>query len=245
MRALIVDDEAVARRRLRRMLAAHDDIDVVGAAGDGREALERIADLEPDLVFLDIRMPEIDGLELARRIDQTQIVFTTAYDEYAVAAFETSAVAYLLKPIQKERLAAAIDKVRTQRSGTGEQNLERLLRRLTDRDEPPRINARRGDSIRVFDPREITRFYAQEGYTGFRHGGRVFLLDDTITALAGRLADWGFVRIHRGELVNVSQIKAIRREDDSSFVELADGQRAPVSRRHLKELKQRLGIPVK
>jgi DNA-binding LytR/AlgR family response regulator len=227
------------------MLAAHDDLEVVGEAGDGREALERIEELEPDIVFLDIRMPEIDGLELARQLEDVQVVFTTAYDEYAVEAFETSAVAYLLKPIEKERLAAAIDKVRQQRSRTDDQDLEQLLRRIAGRDEPPRITARRGDSIRVFDPREISRFHSKDGYTGFRHAGRAFLLDDTITSLAKRLADWGFVRIHRGELVNLSAIKALRREDDQSLVELSDGQRAPVSRRHLKELKKRLGIPVR
>jgi DNA-binding LytR/AlgR family response regulator len=245
MRALIVDDEPVARRRLVRMLAAHDDLEVIGEAGDGREALERIEELDPEVVFLDIRMPEIDGLELARRLEDVQVVFTTAYDEYAVEAFETSAVAYLLKPIAKERLSAAIDKVRMQQSRSGDQNIELLLRRIAVLDEPPRITARRGDAIRVFDPREISRFHSKDGYTGFRHGGQTFLLDDTITSLAKRLADWGFVRIHRGELVNLGEIKALRREDDQSLVELSDGQRAQVSRRHLKELKRRLGIPVK
>lgn len=245
MRALIVDDEPVARRRLKRMLTEHDDLEVVGEAGDGKEALERIEELKPDVVFLDIRMPEIDGLELARQLEGVQVVFTTAYDEYAVEAFETSAVAYLLKPIEKKRLASAIDKARQQRSQAGDQDLESLLRRMAGRDEPPRITAHRGDAIRVFDPREISRFHAQDGYTGFRHDGRTFLLDDTITSLTKRLEDWGFVRIHRGELVNLAEIKALRRQDDQSLVELSDGQRAPVSRRHLKELKRRLGIPVR
>jgi DNA-binding LytR/AlgR family response regulator len=245
VKALIVDDEAVARRRLKRMLTAHDDLEVVGEAADGREALERIRELEPDVVFLDIRMPEIDGLELARQLNDVHVVFTTAYDEYAVEAFDTSATAYLLKPIEKRRLAAALDKVRKQRTHSSDENLEQLLRRIAQRDEPPRVTARRGDAIRVFDPREITRFHARDGYAGFRHEGHVFLLDESMTALAQRLGDWGVVRIHRGELVNLSQITALRREDEQSFVELADGQRAPVSRRHLKELKQRLGIPVR
>ena len=245
MKAFIVDDEPVARRRLRRMLAAHDDLDVVGEAGSGMEALDQIEAYQPDVVFLDIRMPEIDGIQLAKQLDEVHVVFTTAYDEYAVEAFETSAVAYLLKPIEKERLTAAIDKVRKQRSRSGDRDFEELLRRIASRDEPPRITARRGDSIRVFDPREISRFHTQDGYVGFRHGGRVFLLDDTITALAERLADQGFIRVHRSELVNLSHVRALRREDDQSLVELADGQRAPVSRRHLKELKKRLGIPVK
>jgi len=242
MRALVVDDEAVARRRLTRMLRRFEDLEVVGEAADGSEALEKIHALTPDVVFLDIRMPEIDGLDLARRLDQTQVVFTTAYDQYAVEAFETSAVAYLLKPIDAERLAAAIEKLRRQRGPVGELDLERVLRRVVARDDPPRVTARRGDTIRVFDPREITRFRAQDGYTGFSYEGRVFLLDETMASLTERLTEWGFVRVHRGELINLGRVRALRREDDQNLVELSDGQRAPVSRRHLQELKRRLGI---
>jgi DNA-binding LytR/AlgR family response regulator len=244
VRALVVDDEAVARRRLTRMLGRFEDIEVIGEAADGVEALEKIHSLGPDVVFLDIRMPEMDGLELARRLDRTHVVFTTAYDEYAVEAFETSAVAYLLKPIESERLATAIEKLRRRRRPVRERDLERVLRRVVARDEPPRVTARRGDVIRVFDPREIARFHSQDGYTGFSHEGQSFLLDESISSLAERLDGWGFVRVHRAELINLGRVRALRREDDQNLVELADGQRAQVSRRHLQELKRRLGIRV-
>ena len=247
MRALVVDDERVARNRLKRMLGRLDGVEVVGEAADGAEALERIAELEPDVAFLDIRMPGMDGIELARRLPAaTRVVFTTAYDDYAVQAFETSAIDYLLKPIEAERLEAAVRKVE-QRVGrpaaTGE--LQRLLEKIAGRDDPPRITARRGDTIRVFDPRTISRFHAEDRYTVFRHDGRDFLLDESITSLEERLADLGFLRTHRSELVRLDAIRALGREDDASYVELADGQRAAVSRRHLRVLKQRLGIPVK
>lgn len=246
MTALVVDDERVARNRLKRMLARIDGVKVVGEASNGEEALENVAVLEPELIFLDIRMPEMDGLELARRLpDHARVVFTTAYDEYAVQAFEASAVDYLLKPIEAERLAAAVDKVRRLHQPAQPEELERLLRRLAERDEPPRITARRGDTIRVFDPRGISRFYAQDRYTAFHSEGSDYLLEESIVSLGKRLADLGFVQVHRSELVNIAHVRALKHEDDQTVAELADGQRAVVSRRHLKGLKQRLGIPVK
>lgn len=244
MRAVIVDDERLARSRLRRLLASHRDVEVVAEAADGEEALARVAEAAPDVVFLDVRMPELDGLEVARRLPaQARVVFTTAYDEYAVEAFAAAAVDYLLKPIEPARLAAALDRVRQLKSGDQRADLERLLERLTGPGAAPRITARRGDTIRVFDPREIRRFHAADRYTVFRHGGGEFLLDDSIVALEKRLAPLGFVRVHRAELINLAHVRALRREDDRTQVELDDGQRAVVSRRHLKRLKERLGIP--
>ena len=244
MRALIVDDERLARRRLRRMLAELAGVEVVGEASDGEEALARVGELAPDVVFLDIRMPELDGLEVARRLpEDAHVVFTTAYDEYAVDAFAAAAVDYLLKPIEEKRLAAALDRVSRLRGGGERAELERLLAKLTERRRTPRVTARRGDTIRVFDPREISRFHAADRYTVFRHDGQEFLLDYSIVTLEKRLADLGFVKIHRAELINLGHVRALSREDDRTWVELVDGQRAAVSRRHLARLKERLGIP--
>ena len=244
MRALIVDDERLARRRLRRMLAELVGVEVVGEASDGEEALARVGELAPDVVFLDIRMPELDGLEVARRLpEDAHVVFTTAYDEYAVDAFAAAAVDYLLKPIEAKRLAAALDRVGRLRGGGERAELERLLAKLTERRRTLRVTARRGDTIRVFDPREISRFHAADRYTVFRHDGQEFLLDDSIVTLEKRLADLGFVKIHRAELINLGHVRALSREDDRTWVELVDGQRAAVSRRHLSRLKERLGIP--
>lgn len=243
LRVLVVDDEAVARRRLLRMLDRLPGIEVVGEAADGRKALEQIGALRPAVVLLDIRMPAMNGLELARQLDdETHVVFTTAYEEYAVQAFEAAAVDYLLKPIESERLAAALDRARRLDAPVDRAELASLLRRVSGHEEPPRVAARRGDTIRLFDPRHIARFHSEDGYTVFRHDGRKYLLDDSIVSLAHRLKPWGFLQVHRAEMVNLHHVKALRKIDDTTVVELADGQRAAVSRRHLSGLKKALRV---
>jgi two-component system LytT family response regulator len=247
MRALIADDERLARKRLRRMLERLDDVEIAAEAADGEETLTKVSEVRPDVVFLDIRMPEMDGLEVARRLPEgIRVVFTTAYDSYAVEAFDAAAVDYLLKPIEEERLAKAVEKLRKLAATPASAELQLLFERLSERratGELPRVTARRGDTLRVFDPREISRFHAADRYTVFRHGGREYLLDESIVSLERRLARLGFVKVHRSELINLAAVRALRREDDQNLAELADGQRAVISRRHLKQLKERLGIP--
>jgi DNA-binding LytR/AlgR family response regulator len=247
MKLLVVDDEGVARRRLIRMLSRFDDVEVVGEAASGEEALDRIAELRPDAVLLDIRMPGMDGLELAGSLPDPapHVIFTTAFEEYAVQAFERSAVDYLLKPVEAERLEAALAKVRRLEEPQDPEQLRRVLRELVAGAEPPRLAARLGDSLHVLDPRRIARFHSEQGYTSFRHQGRDYLVDDSIASLEERLAPWGFLRVHRSELINLNEVRSIRREDDQTIVDLGDGQHAAVSRRHLPELKKRLGISSK
>ena len=166
MRAIVVDDERLARNRLKRMLARLDGLEVVGEAADGKEALEKVALLQPDLVFLDIRMPEMDGIEVARCLPHNiHLVFTTAYDEYALQAFENSAVDYLLKPIEAARLDSTVVKLKKLRkleSAPAREDLERLVRELASREAAPRVSARRGDTIHIFDPLQISRFHAEK-----------------------------------------------------------------------------------
>ena len=240
---LVVDDEGIARRRLRRQLGKIPGVEIVGEAADGEEALAAIAEQRPRVVLLDIRMPGLDGLAVAERLpDTTHVVFTTAHEEYAVSAFEAAAVDYLLKPIDGERLAEALERVRRLEAPTEGRELARLLRAAAGNEEPPRVAARRGETLRLFDPRQISRFHSTEGYTEFRHDGRRYLLDDSIVALAARLRPWGFLRVHRAELINLHQVRSLRRLDDATIVELADGQRAPVSRRRVTALKKALGV---
>lgn len=244
LRAIVVDDEAVARDRLRRLLAEAGGVDVVGEAKDGVEALERIAALSPDVAFLDIRMPGLDGLALARALGgRVHVVFTTAHDEHAVEAFEAAAVDYLMKPIRRERLEAALGRLRALRERPDPARLERILRdALGSAAEPPRVSARRGEVVEIFDARRIGRFHADAGYTLFSLDGREHVLDETLATLAERLAPHGFLRVHRGELVNLAHVKALHRQDDQATAELLDGQRAAVSRSSLPELKRRLGL---
>ena len=246
MKILVVDDEPLARHRLIRMLGKIPHVRVTGEAGNAEAALELIRKDRPDLVLLDIRMPGLSGLELATSGEELPpIVFTTAYDEYAVDAFEVSAVDYLLKPVKHERLCAAIEKARG-RSGLADvaqiRSLLTKLERKADTAEPARLHARAGGTTRLVEANQIARIYASSKYALFRHQGREFVLDESLNSLEARLSGDGFFRVHRGELVNLSQVRALHTEDGATRVELSDGQTANVSRRSVAALKERLGI---
>ena len=228
MRVLVVDDEEPARRRLARMLARIAGVEVVGEAGDGLEARQKIAALRPDLVLLDVEMPELDGLELAEtEPDLPAIIFVTAHAHYAVRAFDIAARDYLLKPVQQARL---------------EQALARVQVRPAEPAPVVRISARSGGALRLFDPRGITRFHASDKYTLFHVDGAEYVLDDSLATLEQRLAGLGFLRVHRSELVNLAEARALHQRDGAAVLELSDGQRAQVSRRAVAELKRRLGL---
>jgi two-component system LytT family response regulator len=244
---LVVDDEPLARGRLLRMLAALEGVEPAGEAASGREALDKIAELAPDCVLLDVRMPGLDGLEVARASD-VPVIFVTAHDAYAVEAFELCAVDYLLKPVRRERLARALARVRERRGARADSaRLDALFQRLLagagePGESPARLRARRGDALHLFDPREIARFTAAGGYSSFRSGGHEFLLDESLSQLEERLAPLGFLRVHRAELVRLDAVRALHGEHGSLELELAGGERVPVSRRLAGELRRRLGL---
>lgn len=241
MRVLVVDDEAPARRRLSRMLARLPGIEVVGEAVDGGEAIERARSLSPDLVLLDIDMPGLDGVAVAERLRGTAVVFTTAHAEHAARAFELRAIDYLLKPVTPARLEDAIARVR-ERGAAAPEMLSAALAKLLGAREPPRVSARRGSTVHVFDARVIGRFFAADKYTVFVHEGEEYLLDESLSALEARLADHGFVRVHRRELVRLDRIRALHADAPGHRLELADGTTVPVSRRSIAELRRRLGL---
>lgn len=236
MKVLVVDDEEPARRRLVRMLERLGGIEVVGEAADGEQALALVRERAPELLLLDIDMPEMDGLELAELPGVPLVIFTTAHAEHAVRAFEVAAVDYLLKPIARERLAEAIERARA-RSQVGRATVAPPII-----DPPPRITARSGSTVHVIDASEITRFHATDKVTIFIHEGRELVLDDSLSTLEERLGPHGFFRTHRSELVSLAAVKALHSEGGSTHVELRDGSRAAVGRRVVAELKRRLGI---
>jgi DNA-binding LytR/AlgR family response regulator len=221
VKVLVVDDEALARRRLRRLCAELPGVEVVGEAGDGGEAGALLAQLDPDVVLLDIHMPGVDGLALARQLGaRPAVVFTTADASLALAAFDVAAVDYLLKPVARERLARALEKVAARPAAPA----------------PPRVSARDGQVLHVVDARQVTRFYALDKYTAFLAAGRELLCEESLGSLEARLADHGFLRVHRGELIRLGAVVAL----DGELVRLVDGQEARVSRRQLGELRRRL-----
>ena len=257
MRVLIVDDEAPARRRLHRMLERVNGVEFAGEAIDGVDALHKIRGLKPDAVLLDIRMPGLDGMTLARTAGNLPpIIFTTAYDEFAVEAFEACAVDYLLKPVEQERLESALAKVRT-RPGIGSIPLDDLLTRLgpavggalgtlaaavPDASAPDhRISARSGDTVHMFDARQIARFHADSKYTVFTHEGREYLTEESLASIEDRLSHLDLFRCHRAELIALDRVRVLRNTDGAPHVELDDGQLARVSRRLLVGLKETLG----
>ncbi len=243
MRVLVVDDEPVARRRLIRMLARIDGVELAGEAGDGHEARDQIAALGPDVVLLDIHMPGLDGLTLARTSPELPpIIFTTAYDQHAVDAFEVSAIDYLMKPIKQARLQKALAKVR--RGEVDSASIVGMLERLVepDRKAQSRIVAREGDLLRMFDAREIGRFYAADKYAVFVAQGREYLLEESLSSLEARLKAFDFLRVHRSELICLDHVVSLRGDGSGGVVELRDGQMARVSRRHLPALRRALRL---
>jgi DNA-binding LytR/AlgR family response regulator len=230
VKALVVDDEAPARRRLARMLEAIEGVQVIGQLEDGDGVLRALETSSPDVIFLDVRMPGLDGVSLAQRhLDLPPIVFVTAYDEYAVRAFDLEAVDYLVKPVRPERLATAVARVRARSTPPAS-------------DAVPRVVCAARNVFRVFDARSITRFWSSDKYTSFSADQSEHLTEESLNALEERLAGHGFVRVHRAELVRLDAIRALSVTDEGPQITLADGQVARVSRRALPAIKVALGL---
>jgi two-component system LytT family response regulator len=216
-KAVLVDDEKLALKRLQRLLRDEPDVEIIGAAENGRDAVALIEDLKPDILFLDIQMPGMTGFDVIRRLKHVPVViFTTAYDEYALEAFETTAVDYLLKPVEKARLHRAIDKLKRLQGGESSREigdkLDRLLQALGNRQKQAfltHVPAKIGDRILVFAAGDIAYFYASDKYTFLVAGDRELIIDRTLAELEAALDPGCFVRIHRGTIVNVAFVKEI------------------------------------
>ncbi len=249
VRVVIVDDEKPARARLRRLLNEHADFQIVGEAEDAASAVALIDSERPDLCFLDVQMPEGDGFEVLRRVrHRPRVIFTTAYDRYAVPAFEVNSLDYLLKPFDRGRFAAALSRARealAAGASTPGRDIVELLERIRaglPRSEdapapaaPPlmRIPARRGTRVVLLDPAEILWFEAEETLVFARIGDARLLVERTLGDLEARLGA-AFFRAHRGYLVNVSRIAEILPEEGGTHrivMREAEGTMIPLSRR--------------
>jgi len=237
LKVLIVDDEPPARERLRSLLAEIADIQVVGEATNGEEGLRSAVDLLPDVVLLDVRMPGMDGIEAARHLNALEeppaVIFTTAYDEYAVNAFEAQAVGYLLKPIRQEKLAAAL----AQASRLTRPQLLKIAA-ASPSERRTHIAARHREGLRLIPVEEVQFFFAEQKYTTVRHLKGEDLIEDSLRALEEELGS-GFVRIHRNALVSVRFLERIERNADGQYFVRLRGCEAPlqVSRRMAGELR--------
>ncbi|HEY8073367.1 MAG TPA: LytTR family DNA-binding domain-containing protein [Labilithrix sp.] len=241
MKALLVDDEPPARERLKRLLRDHADVVVAGEAGDGAAALAEIATLAPDVVFLDVQMPELDGLRVAEALDEgPAVIFATAYEEHAVRAFELAAVDYLLKPITKERLATALDRVRARATPAAATLARAVLDKLDDK--PRKMAVKCGARFHVFDVRRVEAVLAQDHYAAIHVDGKELLSEEPLDRIMTRLDPTLFLRVHRSGIVNVDCVKELEAEGERKYVAvLTSGVRVPIARDRLDEVKSRLG----
>lgn len=241
MKLLIVDDEPPARDRLRRLLEELDDYEVVAEAGNGEEALSYCSELKPDVVLLDVRMPGLSGIQVARHIDTLEdppaVIFTTAYDQYAVDAFETEAVGYLLKPVRKEKLAHALRHA----SRISPSRLVKVAESARIEHKREQICARLGEQLKLIPVADIYYFLADQKYVTVRHKGGENLIDESLKSLAEEFSP-DFLRIHRNALVAERYISAVERTDSGHYiVRVRDcGDVLEVSRRHASELLRRI-----
>ncbi|MFB3904741.1 MAG: LytR/AlgR family response regulator transcription factor [Acidobacteriota bacterium] len=242
IKALLVDDEDLARSRLKSLLKAFSDVEIVGEAADGEQAMEFIQELKPDLVFLDIQMPGCSGTEVAQSLaaPEPKIIFCTAYDQYALEAFELCAVDYLLKPVTRARLAKAIEKVRQVASaGPSAPSAQTLA--LKGHSYPTRLLARRAGRYRVIPQNEVLYFASEEGLTRLHTADQDFLMDLTITDLENRLNPRVFFRISRAAMINLNHVQEVSPLPGGyAWVTLRNKARLEVSRRRLKELMEKL-----
>lgn len=232
MRILLVDDENLARDRLRRMLEAEGTHEVVGEAANGAEAVQVCADTRPDLVLLDIRMPGMDGLETARHFltleEPPAVIFCTAYEEHAIQAFDLQAVGYLLKPVRRENLLAALAK--TMRLNRAQ------LTALQAADDARRshISARTHKGIELIAVDDVRYFQADQKYVTVRYGGGEIIVDETLRELEEEFAEF-FIRVHRNALVAKHHIEGLAKESAGQVAVRLRGleETIPISRRHL------------
>lgn len=242
LRVLIVDDEHPARERLGHLLAEIPGTQLVGQAATGAEALELAARLAPDVVLLDVRMPGLDGIETARHLgvleEPPAVIFTTAYDQYAVNAFETRAVGYLLKPVRRDKLAAAL--------AQADRLTRPQLHRLAVAAGAPRrthVAVRRREQVRVLPLEDILYFQADQKYTTVRHLQGEDLIEEPLRALEEELGE-RFVRIHRNTLINAAHVQGIERDAEGRYCVRLRGCAGAlaVSRRLAGELLERFRV---
>jgi two-component system LytT family response regulator len=246
VRALLVDDEPLARALLRELLAAHPDVEIAGEAANGFDAVKAIGELAPDLVFLDIQMPKLSGFEVLELLGEPApaVVFVTAYDEHALRAFEVHAVDYLLKPVDPERLAAAIARVGERLRGRGAAPSAGALAAAA---RPPgrpleRLLFREEGRVHVLAAGKLDFVEAQDDYLSFAAAGRRFRRQQTLGELEAQLDPQRFVRVHRSYIVNVERLARLELYAKDSWIAiLGDGSKIPVSRSGHARLREILG----
>jgi two-component system LytT family response regulator len=233
LRVIVVDDEPLARAVVREYAAAHPGVEIVAECANGFEAVKAATELSPDLMFLDVQMPKLSGFEVLELIGRSvPVIFTTAYDQYALNAFEVHAIDYLLKPFSAERFAEALTRARERLAAREAMPVEALVDETRGRQTPlERVLIRDGSKVHVLPIDSIDYVEAQDDYVAFHVAGRSYLKDQTLVAVEGLLDPARFVRIHRSYLLNIDRIARVELyAKDSRVAILRDGAKLPVSR---------------
>ena len=259
MDVLLIDDEPLARKRLRQFLREYDDCNIVGECGDGRDAVTRIRDLRPDLVFLDVQMPEVSGLDVLGALEPGErplVVFVTAHDEYAVRAFEVHAVDYLLKPFDRERFRSAYEHARAlvdDRAAIGErEKLGALLAetgRVSESGEVAsnmlhdRILVKTGTRVLFLNPCDIDWVEAAGNYVKLHVANDEYIVRESITRLESMLAPRQFARVHRSTIVNLNRVRELRPWFSGEMIIVMNtGTELKLSRTYRRDLERRVRI---
>jgi len=244
LRAVLVDDEELARGYLRELLASHSEILVVAECANGFEAVKAIAETNPDILFLDVQMPKLDGFEVLELIEPSQapvVVFVTAYDQYAMRAFDAHAVDYLLKPFSSERFERALERARA-RLGERRMPPDIATEARPAGERPQRIVVKDGTRVHVIPIVKLDYVAAQDDYVALHSEGKSYLKQQPIAAVEALLDPACFVRIHRSAIVNLERVARIEPYGkDSRLAILTDGTRLPVSRSGYARLLQAMG----
>lgn len=238
--AVVVDDEDLARKILCEYLKDFPDIAVASECANGFEAVKAVSELKPQILFLDIQMPKLSGFEVLELIDHDiAVIFVTAYDEYALRAFEVHAVDYLLKPFSKERLAEALDRAKQRLSRKDPALFLKLIAESRKPKSPlERILVRDGSKVHIIAARKIDYLEAQDDYVSIKCKGKEFLKQETLGTLEKGLDPQQFVRIHRSYILNLERLEKLELyTKDSRIAILADGSRLPVSKAGYSRLK--------
>ena len=252
IRTLIVDDEPLARSRIRSLLANDSSVDVIGECSDGQKAVSAINDLTPDLVFLDVQMPAMDGFEVIKTIPTEQmptVIFVTAYDRYALKAFEVNALDYLLKPFDRSRFQKTLERAkvmirRMQNRDVNDQLLSLLADLRREQEIPERFIIKSGGRVVFLRVEEIDWMRAVGNYVRLHVGRDSHLMRETMTAMEEKLDPDRFMRIHRSTIVNLDRVKEVQPWTKGEYVVIMrDGTRLIMSRRYRERLNDRLNKP--
>jgi two-component system LytT family response regulator len=250
IRTLVIDDEPLARERVRKLLEKESDVEVIGECGDGREALETILKVKPDLIFLDVQMPELDGfgvLEKLRNAKMPAVIFVTAHDQFALQAFDVHALDYLLKPFDSERFQRALDRARQLIADRQEGDVSRRISELladvrAGTKHPARLAIKSEGRVLFLKTDDIDWIEAADNYVNLHLGNESHMHRETMSALEGKLPADKFLRISRSTIVNVDRIKELQPLFHGEYaVILRNGVRLTLSRSHRDKLDRLLG----